>query len=352
MKILTIDNNQFIVDSRLDERKATEMLVLASFNHSIFIENIIAMGYHIEPVSGAEIKLEKNQIIADMNWKVIFPFGSYAAYWNKELFYSPMAKDGSLDSNDIQPLIFLYKGKEIEYLEEINKKFNVNFTINDFQNNIEDIIVPDLQPKILINLETNEELRKDEVEALLPDAINFFREKSTNLLVVCEFFTMDSSCLIDFYRPDTKFNMSTFTVLEKEKLIQSKWIEIDDETGEYEEDVVDCMLDICRESQIKQVKYFYYTENKEGVTIEKTIKTSRQLGDELEDLLSGEIDCYCFFNEGIKIDSEDFNKLKEIGVSAYIGICSRINDELALKEFNVTEKELETTKYLISKYNK
>lgn len=255
MKILTIDNTQYIVDSRLDENKAIDMLVLASFNHSIFIDGLLAEGYHIESVDAPEIKIGKNKILADMNWKKLYPFSSYASYWNNTLYYCSMSSDGSLNSDDIQVLSFLYKGKEIEYLDVLNKTLNVNFTITDFQNNIEDIIVPQLQEKRLINLENNEEIRKDEIEALLPDAINFFREKSTNLLVVTEFFTIDDSVCIDIYQPDTKICMETFTVLEKEKLIKSKWIEIDIETEEYNEDIVNYIYTTCRELHAEQTKY-------------------------------------------------------------------------------------------------
>lgn len=83
--------------------------------------------------------------------------------------------------------------------------------------------------------------------------------------------------------------------------------------------------------------YFEYSnKNIEYIKIDKNESIDERAEQLLEKYSNG---AYCSF-ECNKLDEKSFEILKNLGISAYIGIMDRYGDKKALDDFNVTDDEM------------
>ena len=88
--------------------------------------------------------------------------------------------------------------------------------------------------------------------------------------------------------------------------------------------------------------YFEYSNgNIEYIKIDKNESIDEKAEKLLETYQNG---AYCSF--GNKLDKKSFEILKNLGVSAYIGIMARYGNKEELDNFNVTDEEMAAFKLL------
>ena len=356
-KTLKIDKKTYIVEENLDEEKAKAALVRASFNKNDFIQEVENEGYYIDIAVCYDINISTTKLFAEMNWKRLIEYGCYVSSWNNDLYYASIEKNtGRINLDDIQFLSFLPEGKEFDYLNALNLVLNTSYTFDDFENDKTKIGITIQEPKVFEQLENGKELTVEEAESLFIDSVGriLFRVIKTRHIVELELFTMNDSIRYRTYAPDVDYSIDDMIVSEDSIILKEGWLDEDNEDKEYmfsEDSIANLFNKILEES--KEImnsndteKKFFYTEDEKGNVVEKT--TDKAVDQEIEDLLDiYEIDCYCYFRDGVKLKPKELDKLKEIGVTTYIGICARMHSESELKDFNATEKEIEISKYLI-----
>lgn len=251
-KVIQIDSQKFIVEASMTEEDIKQILLMSSYNSSLFCSLVEEQGYFIkEHDDSVDIILNTDVEINKMSWKHFPKYKCYVALLNGELYYaSECNADRSINKNDIQLLSFLPKEQESEYLYDINQIFGSNFKVDEFENDASCIkeFIP--LPKIFINLETNEEINKEQLEKELEQNILFLRDIKSRKIIEVEHYLMDDSIGFKIFDSDIEVEEWTRNNLSSKKVLKSEFIDFLIDEERYEFDISERILELVEKTNV------------------------------------------------------------------------------------------------------
>lgn len=157
-KEIVIDNKILSINTSINDEQIYFILDECEYKIDSFINRCSTLGIDIEEKSIERLSIDTNKFSKDKEW-ITFLSHNWLVKRIGNKFYT---KTNSL----IEELTLLPTGKEMEFLNELNRRFNVHMKVWDFKNN-----TATFKQDIVINLKEGENDNSDGVSYLISNLI-------------------------------------------------------------------------------------------------------------------------------------------------------------------------------------
>lgn len=157
-KEIVIDNKILSINTSINDDQIYLILDECEYKIDLFINRCLSLGIDIEQKSIERLVIDTNKFSKDIEW-IKFLSHNWLVKRIGNKFYT---KTNSL----IEELTLLPTGKEMEFLNELNRRFNVHMKVWDFKNN-----TATFKQDIVLNLKEGENDNSDGVSYLISNLI-------------------------------------------------------------------------------------------------------------------------------------------------------------------------------------